>query len=130
MRWHKIKITTEDRLWSEYIRKRDRGICQFCRKVFGWKKLSNCHFKSRGRQSTRYDPENCDSGCTKCHDYMDSHKEEYARWKEEQLGNERYVRLVIRANKNVNRLGDVWKEEFRKHVREMIKVLDEENNYV
>lgn len=57
------------------------------------------HFWGRGRQTTRFDPENCDTLCYGCHAFWEANKQgEYTRFKQRQLGQARYALLEIRAH--------------------------------
>ena len=104
MSWRKIKVDAADKKFSEYIRLRDKR-CQRClragipdingREIGG---LDNSHFWSRGRESTRFDPLNCDAICRFCHQYFGGNPGEYAYWKEQRLGKQEYDKLTIRAN--------------------------------
>jgi len=103
----KTKLRPTDLQFSKYIRLRD-GKC-----VFGIKcnqrpegetqeeyikRLTNSHLEGRRKESVRFDEENCDTACRKCHQYLEEHKNEYREWKHKQLGEQRYNLLVIRAN--------------------------------
>lgn len=98
----KTKIRRTDKLFSEYIRKRD-GECQYKVKCYGhqeFKDLHCSHFHGRGRESTRFDPENCDAACRSCHAFV--HTGEGTIWlrefKKKQLGERGYDLLTLRAN--------------------------------
>ena len=99
----KTKLRPADKEFSQYIRRRD-GECVFKIKCNGGlrdeeylKTLTCSHFKGRRKESTRFDPENCDTACRKCHLYLEEHKEEYEAWKLSQLG-ERFNLLILRSN--------------------------------
>lgn len=130
MSWYKIKITPEDRAWSEYIRKKSHGVCQFCGRPKGWKRLQNCHFHGRAKKSVRFDESNCDAGCPTCHKYMDEHKDYYRRWKLTQLGEQVYARLALKAQTVDRRLGSLWTKEFIKQTKEQIAQLDKKGEYI
>ena len=104
MSWRGIKRDKADSTFSLYIRLRD-GKCKKCWKLGQPDKdgrlikgLDNSHFWSRGRENTRFDPENCDTFCRYCHDYFGSNPGEYAEWKRKQLGDLAYDQLMVRAN--------------------------------
>lgn len=48
-------IKLADKIFSEYIRKRDKGVCYTCGKVQDWKKCDNGHYIRRGIMQFRYD---------------------------------------------------------------------------
>lgn len=90
------------------IRERDKWRCQYRFRCFGVEDFSqnkgaldNSHFQKRGKWSVRYDPENCDAACKKCHNFVENDPEgqkTLEAWKLQQLGEHRYKALLIRAN--------------------------------
>lgn len=104
----KAKITTPDKLFSRHIRDRDGWRCQYRFKCFGMDDfrlnpggLDNSHFQKRGKFSVRYDEENCDAACKKCHNFVETDpngQRVLEEWKLAQLGEKRYNMLLIRAN--------------------------------
>ena len=65
------KITVLDKVFSEYIRRRDadeygRVKCCTCPAVAHWAEMDCGHFVSRGNMSTRYDEMNCHAQCKTC----------------------------------------------------------------
>ncbi len=109
MGWRPIKLDAADIAFSKYIRLRDKW-CQRCRKpgtpdrngdeIVGF---DNSHFWSRGRESTRYDPQNCMALCRYCHQYFGGNPGEYTQVMLERLGQAEYDRLMIRANATVKK---------------------------
>ncbi len=98
----RMKIDEADRLFSLFIRHRDKWQCIRCLSQFkpGTSGLTNSHFFGRGMKSVRYDEENCDALCWPgCHLYwQNGDREAYREFKIKQLGQERFDKLVIRAN--------------------------------
>lgn len=99
----KTKIRPADKKFSEYIRQRD-GRCMYRFKCFGeeqeWKYLTNSHFIKRRAESVRFDPQNCDTACRSCHQYVEDTVEGKRRlesWKELQLGEREYKLLLLRG---------------------------------
>ena len=99
-----IKIDKADQAFSLYIRERDDWTCQRCGSIFDpWGEktggLHNSHYFGRGREGTRFDPENCDALCYGCHRYWEkADREEYRAFKVRQLGENRFLSLTVRAN--------------------------------
>lgn len=89
-----------DKEFSIEIRTRD-PLCFFgC----GRPSRQNSHFWGRGNSATRYDPENCDGACGKCHMENEGNKQGlYRELKIQQLGQERYDALEKRARSIVPR---------------------------
>lgn len=96
----KTTIRYTDRLFTQYIKLRDKGVCQYKFRCFGEEGSDNSHFQGRRKESVRNDPENCDLACRKCHAFV--HTSEGAKvleeWKRNQLGDRRYKMLLVRAN--------------------------------
>lgn len=55
-----------DKLFSEYIRRRDGGKCYTCQKRDDWKRMQCGHFIPRQYLSVRYDEVNCHCQCYAC----------------------------------------------------------------
>ena len=111
--FRKVKIRANDRVFSNYIRTRDHWRCQYRFKCFGVedytqnKSSLHCsHFQKRRKESVRYDDENCDAACAKCHYFVENDpngQKTLEKWKEKQLGSRRYKALLIRANSTCKR---------------------------
>ena len=98
----KIKLDPADIAFSKYIRVRD-GRCVRCKKPgtgkYGIDGLQNSHYFGRIRESTRFDPENCDALCFGCHQEWGSNdREAYREFKIKQLGENGYKTLQFRSN--------------------------------
>ena len=69
-----MKLTKLDKVFSEYIRRRDadhRGFvkCCTCPTVKHWKKMDAGHYVRRGSLSVRFDEMNCHAQCVRCNRY-------------------------------------------------------------
>lgn len=96
-----IKIDEADRLFSLYIRTRDKWTCQRCGKINeqGNASLQNSHFYGRRMEAVRFDPENCDALCYGCHRYWEKEdREAYRQFKIKQLGQKGYDLLMLKAH--------------------------------
>lgn len=63
--------------------------------------LDCSHFQKRGKETTRFDPENADAACKKCHNFIKNApagQNTLEEFKLKQLGEKRYNLLLIRAN--------------------------------
>jgi hypothetical protein len=95
-----IKLRKADVEFSKYIRTRDGWRCVACGTQYQppTQGLQNSHFWGRGRENTRFDPDNCDALCFSCHQYWGGDgREEYIAFKIKQLGDRNYKKLKIRA---------------------------------
>lgn len=100
----RIKVDKADQTFSQYIRKRDKK-CMRCHSPvqFNEKGLpvshQASHFFGRGKESTRFDPENCDALCMACHiRWGGTDREDYRNFKISQLGEEGFKKLLLRSN--------------------------------
>jgi len=67
-----------DKVFSEYIRKRDSGICYTCGNVKEWKYQDAGHYISRSYGSTRFDERNVHAQCKSCNVFKGGNMDEYA----------------------------------------------------
>lgn len=102
MNWFKVKIRPADRLMSQYVRKRDKMLCQYNFKCYkGTEGNQTSHFQKRSKEAVRYDPENCDWACAKCHYFIENDpigQKTLEEWKKKHLGEDGYKKLILRAN--------------------------------
>lgn len=104
----KIKIRRSDELFSIWIRTRDGWTCQRCgthhepwttsKGELGNPALHCSHFQGRGKEPTRFDPENADALCYGCHQYFTSHPAEHYEWQVERKGQEAVDSIRLRSN--------------------------------
>jgi hypothetical protein len=101
MSWHNVKILPADKVFSVYTRKRD-GKCLRCAKrgtgADGIHGLQACHYYSRRKWSVRYDEQNVDTLCIACHQWSHRNPAAYEEWKIQQLGQQGFDLLTLRAN--------------------------------
>ncbi len=101
----KIKIRPTDTKFSNYIRERDDWTCARCHKKYDKNSTSDrqglhcSHFYGRGHESTRFEPDNCDSLCYGCHQLWGhgDERDKYIEFKKRQLGVTRWSSLMIQA---------------------------------
>ena len=98
-----IKIRTADKLFSQYIRERDKWTCQRCGKVHekNSRNFGVSHYWGRKRESTRFEPDNCVSLCNiPCHQSWGhgDEKDAYREYMIRRLGQARFDSLMIQAN--------------------------------
>ena len=105
-----IRLDPADKVFSQYIRLRD-GKCQRCRSlvIVNLKtglpiSHQNSHFFGRGKESTRFDPDNCCCLCMACHRLWGSdEREDYRAYMVKKLGQRGFDALTIRANQTVKK---------------------------
>lgn len=97
----RIKIDKADTAFALYIKELGDWRCKRCGTQYDRDErnsLQNSHYFSRGFESTRFDPDNCDPLCYGCHQYWGSgDKEGYREYIIHKLGEDGFKRLKIRA---------------------------------
>lgn len=98
-----MKITPEDKIFSEFIRKRAIqrvGGCERCLTgKINYKQLQCSHFWGRGKRSVRWDEDNAAGLCAGCHMYLTAHPKLHYEWFKEYLGEEKFELLESRATR-------------------------------
>jgi len=100
MSWGRVKIDAADRYMSLFVRWRDDWKCQRCGRQYqpGDSGLQNSHFHGRGKEATRFDPQNCTALCTGCHMHFTAQPAEHHAWQLARMGKKQYDALMVRAN--------------------------------
>ncbi len=118
MSFGKIKIRPADQLFSKYLRKARGYKCERCARYCpGGKGLEVSHFYSRRNESVRFDTENADVLCKKCHmrfsGWFDSTANktngvaEYREWKLQKMGQKDFDLLCFRSHQ-AKKKDDAW----------------------
>tara|TARA_R100000278_G_scaffold53643_1_gene44912 strand:- start:1112 stop:1528 length:417 start_codon:yes stop_codon:yes gene_type:complete len=108
MAWGKsVKRNKYDKVFSDYIRTRDKWTCQRCGKYFPESSsrggLHCSHYHGRRAYATRFCELNCEALCYGCHSYLGSHPEEHRKHKKIKLGRDKFNLLMEKKNKRVKR---------------------------
>jgi 5-methylcytosine-specific restriction endonuclease McrA len=99
MNYGKIKADKVFNIYSKAIRLMNKNTCEYCKKFFqDGIGLQVHHFKSRRKESTRYDTENLICLCNYHHRYFHENPDIQVEFMIEKLGKERYDNLIIRSN--------------------------------
>lgn len=99
-----IRIDAADKLFSQWIRLRDKQCLRchsFVEVNMAGMPISHqaSHFYGRGREGTRFEPDNVDTLCMGCHRIWGSDdREAYRTFKLMQLGQTRFDTLQLQAN--------------------------------
>lgn len=94
-------VREADKLFSLYIKKKDKNTCVRCHTQYkeGSRGLHNSHFFGRRMMSVRWDERNCDALCHGCHRYWEKEdREGYRAYKVDQLGVAGYNKLDLDAH--------------------------------
>ena len=124
-----IKITSSDKLFSQYIRTRDKWTCQRCSKKYEppTNALHCSHFHTRGKWGVRFDDENCEALCYGCHSYLGGNPIEHVEHKINKLGYAKYKKLQQRSHKPLKSGEKKYflSKEFRAKLRKKLKKVEE-----
>jgi len=120
----KIKLRTSDRLWTQYMRIKQKYTCQKCGRIYpedNCRNLGVAHFHGRGHENVRFDEENTLCLCSiPCHQWFDEHKTEFTEFMLKRLGQKRFDLLALRAHIHKDRDD----KSDRIILRQMIKELE------
>lgn len=99
----KIKLDDADRLFSIWIRIRDRK-CVRCGSPVQFNSKGDpishqaSHFQGRRKEATRFDPTNVDTLCPGCHMYFTANPGEHYQWQVEQKGQAMVDQIIVFSN--------------------------------
>ena len=96
----KIKISSLDRMFSNWLRAEKNYTCERCLRRHSppTQAIHVSHFWGRAKKITRFDPENCAVLCFGCHQHFTAHPHEHREWFLKRLGEKKYNALMLRAN--------------------------------
>lgn len=125
---------TLDRIFSEYIRRRDADSngyvrCISCGKVIHWKDSDCGHYINRRHNSVRYDEMNCNAQCRKCNRFDEGNIQGYRKGLIKKYG-EKAVELLEMKKFNKCKLGkleiNALAEEYRKKLKDKKKQMTQQ----
>lgn len=118
----RIKLDPADKVFSQYVRLRDRQ-CKRCKSPVEFNSQGDpithqaSHFQGRGKEATRFDPENVDCMCTGCHMYLTAYPAEHYLWQVETKGQDVVDAIILRSHqyKKKDRKAEqlYWKEQYK-----------------
>jgi hypothetical protein len=114
-----IKRNKADILFSDYIRKKAKWRCEYCKRVCrDWSgttvfwRLEASHYFVRSHWSVRYDERNVHALCSLCHEKLGEYRNDesgpYDLWMKKLLGEKGYQKLKIDANTTARRDPKLW----------------------
>jgi hypothetical protein len=115
------KFAHLDKLFSDYIRGRDKWTCQVCGNRPERHLLHCSHFRHRAHIGTRFDPRNADAMCFKCHEKMDLFPDLHWLWKRKRIGNDD-IEDLERKSRTVTKFDAL---QIRQSIKEMEESLHE-----
>ena len=103
-----------DRIFSEYIRRRDAGEdgygrCISCGKIVHWKDADCGHYINRKHLATRYDEQNCNLQCRSCNRFDEGNIQGYRRGLIAKIGIESVDMLEIKKHNTCKISDSVYK---------------------
>ena len=107
-----------DRVFSIYIRQRDKGVCFTCGDKKDWQKQQNGHYIKRSNMSLRYSEVNCHCQCVRCNIFLKGCYPEYS----EQLMYKYGVDIISKLNKEGRDIKQ-WTAPMLKEMIERYKTL-------
>ena len=96
--WNTAKRDPADDAFSKYVRTVAKWQCRRCGRHAEGRGFHCAHFHGRRKESVRFDLENVDALCANCHKFFTEHYTEHKKWKLEQLGQQKYDLLALRAS--------------------------------
>lgn len=112
------KHLLDEKLWkvfSLYIRKRDKGICFTCGNRLEIKQCQAGHFFSRGHHAIKYDEKNVHAQCLPCNVFKHGNLHEYHRNFIARYGQAAYDDLYSRKDDEAKRTVEWYKEMIEKY---------------
>ena len=115
-----------DKVFSEYIRKRDtrNGVfkCISCGRILPYEQADCGHYINRKHMSTRFDEMNCNAQCRSCNRFDEGNIQGYRRGLVTLYG-EQQVTILEAKKHNLRKYSDFEYEVLIKHYKEEIKKL-------
>lgn len=101
----KTLIRKLDKLFSEYIRKRDTdvngyGLCCTCAKRIHYKEGHCGHFMSRRHYATRWDPENVNLQCVSCNSFNSGEQYKFALFLNDKYKTDKASELLVKSRES------------------------------
>lgn len=97
----KIKLDKADKIFSKFIRERADWKCEYCGKDYrdNPQGLHCSHYWGRGREGTRFEPDNCAALCFYHHRLLGhgDARDEYKQMMIDRLGQKRFDELEVQA---------------------------------
>jgi len=118
----KVRIDKLDVLFSQYIKLKAGGLCEFCgqppKSQYGY----HCHHGVAGRRylNTRWLEDNCIAACNGCHNFLGDFPGINADFFKKRIGTKRYEELEIIA-RTYRKMTPERKEEIKLDLKEKIK---------
>ena len=119
-----MKIDKLDKLFSDYIKLKAGGVCEYCGQSpnpMGY----HCHHGVAGRRylNTRWEEDNCAALCLACHNLMSDFASINQGFFIKRIGSKRYEELEIIA-RTYHKMTEERREEIKVKLQEKILLLE------
>ena len=123
----KVSSTKLDRIFSEYIRKRDSDsdgyiTCATCGKVVHWTEEDAGHFISRAKKATKYDERNVHAQCRGCNRFQNGRQFEMSLYVAAKYGDD-MPHLLLELSRETVKVNQVWIDELTLHYQSKLDAL-------
>lgn len=102
------EIAKLDRIFSEFIRKRDcnggHGKCISCGKIITYNDSDCGHYVNRKHMATRFDEQNCNAQCRSCNRFDEGNIQGYRKGLIKKYGEKAVEMLEIKKH-NISKIG-------------------------
>ena len=127
MRTRRARLITKlDKVFSEYIRRRDKGVCITCGKAQDWKLCDAGHYIRRGVFQFRWHEKNVHAQCKRCNCWLEGEKDVYRQKLIERYGNA-FVELMEAERHNPCKISQGEIEVLIGHYKQKAKEMDNGN---
>lgn len=120
----RIRIDPADKVFSQYIRLRDKE-CRRCHSQVQFNAKGEpithqaSHFQGRRKEATRFDEENVDCLCTGCHMYFTANPGEHYQWQVKTKGQKTVDLIILRSNTYMKKDRQMAKLYWQQRLKEL-----------
>lgn len=124
----KKRLAVLDRIFSEYIRRRDadgNGVCRCitCGHYYFWKEMDAGHFINRDKKAVRFDERNVNAQCPACNRFHAGEQHKHAKAIDRKHGTGTADLLENLGSARGAKLDIYWIEDRITHYRKKVKEL-------
>lgn len=120
-------IAKADRVFSEYVRKRDSKngyfVCISCGRILPYEQADCGHYINRIHMATRYSEINCNAQCRKCNRFDEGNMSGYRQGLIKKYGEQRVLLLEMQKN-DTKKYSNFEYQALIQHYQKEIKKLD------
>jgi len=116
-----MKIDPIDKIFSDYIKKKAGGKCEFCGQRPSLMGYHTHHFVGRRYLNTRWEEDNCVALCLHCHNLMHDFSTIEQDFFMKRIGTKRMEELEILA-RTYHKMGKGRREEIKLYYQEKLGV--------